>query len=427
MEPVSGGESGIRRRPKDRKAQIARASADAFGAQGYHAVSMEDIAARVGITPAALYRHSPSKYDLFRDAVLGLGQQLVDSTAFADHDTDRHPGETLHALTTALVDTTIANRTAGGLYRWEARYLARDDGVALVEQLNVVNRRLQGPLIELRPKLTPAQRWTLSTAALSVIGSITDHSNPLGVNEIRSFLTGLVADLMATKLPAGNRRADAAKAPPSIGAAAGTYEYVLHEAVRLFYIRGYRNTSMEDIASAVGIQASGLYRSFTGKADILALAYRRAADRHSSDAAEVLSHTTDPEAAVAGLIDAYLARVLQTPDMPFVYYTERHNVPKTDLAVLDTIEHSTLDAWARVVSAARPEMKIGAARYAVCAAFALTVDFRRLFTRDSGPDSVTKMRRLMEVTVLGRPAVRGGRRRGRGRATSTPPAPYDRA
>ena len=42
---------------------------------------MEDIAARVGITPAALYRHSPSKYDLFRDAVLGLSQMLVDVTA----------------------------------------------------------------------------------------------------------------------------------------------------------------------------------------------------------------------------------------------------------------------------------------------------------------------------------------------------------
>jgi len=53
----------IRRRPKDRKAQIAKASAEAFSAQGYHAVSMEDIADRVGITPTALYRHLPSKYD----------------------------------------------------------------------------------------------------------------------------------------------------------------------------------------------------------------------------------------------------------------------------------------------------------------------------------------------------------------------------
>ena len=47
----------VRRRPKDRKAQIARASAESFSALGYHAVSMEAIAAKVGISAPALYRH----------------------------------------------------------------------------------------------------------------------------------------------------------------------------------------------------------------------------------------------------------------------------------------------------------------------------------------------------------------------------------
>ena len=83
----------VRRRPKDRKAQIAQASAEAFSALGYHGVSMDAIAARVGISAAALYRHYSSKYELFRDAVLNLGQQLVDCTAFADEapPTTRRP------------------------------------------------------------------------------------------------------------------------------------------------------------------------------------------------------------------------------------------------------------------------------------------------------------------------------------------------
>lgn len=113
-----------RQRPKNRKALIARASADAFGAQGYHAVSMEEIAARVGISPAALYRHSQGKYDLFRDSVLGLGQLLVDATDFGDDvDPAEDPHGLLAALVDALINVTIANRTAGGLYRWEGRYL----------------------------------------------------------------------------------------------------------------------------------------------------------------------------------------------------------------------------------------------------------------------------------------------------------------
>ncbi|WP_231127403.1 TetR/AcrR family transcriptional regulator, partial [Mycobacterium colombiense] len=182
----------VKRRPKDRKVQIARAATDAFSELGYHAVSMENIAARVGISAAALYRHSQGKYDLFRDVFLALGQQLVDATAFADDlPADGDPEEQLSALTGALIDTTIVNRTAGGLYRWEGRYLRGDDQRALAEQIKLINRRLQRPLMRLRPKLTSRQRWILSAATLSVIGSITDHRSRLGNAEIRAALVSV--------------------------------------------------------------------------------------------------------------------------------------------------------------------------------------------------------------------------------------------
>src|SRR6476646_4823323 len=176
----------VKRRPKDRKAQIARASADAFSALGYHAVGMEDIAAAVGISAAALYRHSSSKYELFRDAVMALGRQLVDCTAFADDaPDDADPAALLDAMVAALIDTAIANRTSGGLYRWEGRYLHGDDQAELMDQVKLVNRRLQKPLLRLRPTLTSRDRWTLSAATLSVIGSIADHRAQLPVPEIR--------------------------------------------------------------------------------------------------------------------------------------------------------------------------------------------------------------------------------------------------
>ncbi|SUA42545.1 division inhibitor protein [Nocardia africana] len=67
----------IRRRPKNRRAQIASASAAAFGSLGYHGVSLDDIAARLGISSAALYRHYPSKYALFREELLRLSAAAV--------------------------------------------------------------------------------------------------------------------------------------------------------------------------------------------------------------------------------------------------------------------------------------------------------------------------------------------------------------
>src|SRR3954469_2390305 len=155
-------DTGIRRRPKDRKAQIARASAEAFSALGYHAVSMEAIASRVGISATALYRHYPSKYDLFRDAVLALGEQLVGCTAFVEET--KTEGETLRRLIAAITDTALANRYSGGLYRWEARFLRGDDQTTLNGQMRTVNRRIQRPLMLLRPGLTSRQRWLLSSS-----------------------------------------------------------------------------------------------------------------------------------------------------------------------------------------------------------------------------------------------------------------------
>src|SRR3954471_1813985 len=106
-------DAGVRRRPKDRKAQIARASAEAFSRFGYHAVSMEAIASRVGISGTALYPQYPSKYDVFRGARLALGDRLVACTAFAD---DAAPGaETLKRVTSAIADTALATRESAGL------------------------------------------------------------------------------------------------------------------------------------------------------------------------------------------------------------------------------------------------------------------------------------------------------------------------
>ena len=192
---------GVRRRPKDRKAQIARASAEAFSALGYYGVSMETIAKRVGISAAALYRHYSSKYELFRDAVLNLGQQLVDCTAFADEAATGDPELTLRRLVSALIDTAMANRESGGLYRWEGRYLRGDDQATLIAQMRTVHRRIQRPLMAIRPELTSRQRWTLSTSALSVIGSIVDHRAKLPAIQVRALLADLADAVLAADLP----------------------------------------------------------------------------------------------------------------------------------------------------------------------------------------------------------------------------------
>lgn len=390
----------VRRRPRDRKAQIVKASADAFSALGYHAVSMEEIASRVGISAAALYRHSPNKYGLFRDAVFGLGQQLVDSTDFADRESD--PAALLKDIVDGIADTAIANRNSGGLYRWEGRYLNEDDQAALNAQIGLVNRRLQEPLVRLRPELTSRERWTLSSAALSVIGSVTDHRASLAVSDMRPLLAGMAAAVLSATLPAPFESSAPNPLAPSSSGGGGKYEMLLHESLLLFHRKGFRETSMEDIAAAVGIQASGIYRYFPGKADLLVASYRRSADRVSGDVSSVLAVESDPEKALARLIDLYVARSFREPEIAYVYYAERGNLPDADRAPIRNIQRSTVDEWARLLAAARPEFNHAQAKFAVHAAFALVVDLGRLVQYEDSEHSRACVRLLMEMTLLGR-------------------------
>lgn len=405
--PASG--DAVRRRPKDRKAQIARASAEAFSALGFHGVSMEAIASRVGISAAALYRHYASKYDLFRDAVLNLGQQLVDCTAFVDETEYDDPHEELRRLVSALIDTALANRESGGLYRWEGRYLRGDDQASLIAQMRTVHHRLQRPLRVLRPELDSRQRWTLSIAVISVIGSIVDHRAKLPAVQVRALLVELSTALMATALPDDADLVDAgvvSAEPLAPSVESSKYEALLTESMRLFNIKGYRDTSMEEIAAAVGMPASGIYRYFAGKSDILAAAFRRAADRLSEDLTAITAANADSEAALTAVIDAYVARSFAQPELDYVYYTERLNMSPTDQKILRNMQRSTVESIVELVVGVRPEWTPAQARFAVHAAMSLVIDLGRLMQYSNTPRNRAVLTRLLDVTLLGRYRLR---------------------
>jgi AcrR family transcriptional regulator len=392
-------DGGIRRRPKDRKAQIARASAEAFSALGYHAVSMEAIASRVGISATALYRHYPSKYDLFRDAVLALGQQLVECTAFADSA----PADagTLRRIIAALTDTALANRESGGLYRWEARYLRGDDQTSLGAQIRSVHRRIHRPLAALRPGLTSRQRWTLSSAMLGAIGSIVDHRAKLPATQIRLVLAEIATAVSTADVPDSPDAADT-DLPDTTAVDPAKYEALLTESLRLFNRKGYRDTTMDEIASEVGMPTSGIYRYFSGKSDILAAAFRRAADRLSAEVSSILGSARDPEEALTALIDAYVARSFEQPELDYVYYTERANMAPADQKILRNLQRSTVESWVRLVVSVRPDWTAGQARFAVHAAMALVIDLGRLMRYDNTAQSRGTVCRLLDLTLLGR-------------------------
>ncbi|POX37426.1 TetR/AcrR family transcriptional regulator [Streptomyces sp. Ru73] len=73
--------------PADRRAQLLATAARLFAARPYDEVLMEDVAEQAGVSRALLYRHFPSKRDLFAALYREAAGQLLAKTRFDPADT----------------------------------------------------------------------------------------------------------------------------------------------------------------------------------------------------------------------------------------------------------------------------------------------------------------------------------------------------
>ncbi|MGQ4616685.1 TetR family transcriptional regulator [Nocardia sp. R7R-8] len=401
---ASGGDSApreIRRRPKNRRAQIAAASAAAFGALGYHGVSMDDIASGLGISSAALYRHYPSKYALFREELLRVGQAMTESVELPAEAADQPAEQRLRHVLDALIAVTIHNRPSVTLVRWEVRYLEPDDQTTLNEQQATVLGALGSQLAALRPELAEDDVRVLRAALLSTITSIADHHAALPVKTLARLLHSACWSVAQAKLPVTRAVEPVAvvEIPDSF-----KHELLLRKAVELFHERGYPNVSVEDIATAAGLSAaSAVYRFYRGKSDILAAAFRRAAERVSGAVGPAVAAATDSEDALTALITHYVAGSFAERALTFVYYTEFQHIPAEERTVLRNIQRLSVEEWARLLREVRPELAPAEARTLVHAAFAVVVDLGRAFGNEPLA-AQERVRLLMQLVLFGRPA-----------------------
>jgi len=82
--PDRAPERPVRRLTADqRRAQLLTVALDLFGARGYQATTMDDIAEAAGVTKPLVYQHFTSKRALYVELVEGATRQLLDAIAAA--------------------------------------------------------------------------------------------------------------------------------------------------------------------------------------------------------------------------------------------------------------------------------------------------------------------------------------------------------
>ncbi len=383
-----------RRRPKDRKAQIVRVAARAFSERGYHPVGVDEIAAEVGISGPALYRHFTNKYALLVAAAETGAQQLLDTARAAD-DAALDPESRLTALIRALAEHTIEVRREGGLYRWERRYLESDDRARIKLIYQGLHETVERPIAALRPDLSDDDVQLLATGMLGVIGSITAHRTALATGRLTELLLDISRSLLHIELP------PAPTEPPPRSPVRGLplsskREQLLTESIRIFGRQGYHEASIEEIGAAVGINASSVYRYFTSKSDLLAAAFHRTGERVAIANAEALSEATSRADAAVRIAARFARLTFAMPEILPVYFAEFSNLPAAEQQKLRSIQRQNVLEWAHLLDGDPAE-----ARFRVHAAIAQVVDAGRRMRFDVRPESLTRVRALMTAVLLG--------------------------
>ncbi len=397
---ATGGASAtaaVRRRPKDRKAQIVRAAARAFSDRGYHAVGVDEIAAEVGISGPALYRHFANKYALLVAAAEYTAQTLLGAARAAD-DPARPAPDRLRGIIDALIEITIGKRREGAFYRWERRYLQPADRKIIRAGYDALNAALAEPLRALRPELSGADADTLAVAALSVIGSISAHRTRLAAAALQPLLAELCWSVLTAELPP----APVDPAPPRTERglpSTSKRERLLAEAIRVFGQRGFYEASIEEIGTAAGLNGSSAYRYYPSKAALLAAAFQRASDRVLLVITDALAESSSPRQAAIRIAERYTALAFAAPDLVNIYFAEFGNLPERDRVQLRGRQRQNVNEWAHLLC------QLGSgeieAVFRVHAALAVVVDIGRLVNFDDRDQQRSRVHALMAAVLFG--------------------------
>ncbi|HEY2700924.1 MAG TPA: TetR/AcrR family transcriptional regulator [Pseudonocardiaceae bacterium] len=376
-------------RPRNRRQLIVEAAGRVFSEHGYHSASMEEIAANVGITAAALYRHFPNKYALFAECA----NMMVDGLVAA---LDELPADAALAnVLGAVTRVTVAHRASGGVYRWEARYLNRDDRRVLRAKF----AHLVGQVTEAVRREYPQPDEQLpdeqlrAAAALGAIGSITMHHTSIAQRRVEDILVESAVRVVATDPAAAPNSARLVELPAQPVPRTRRAE-ILAAAIPLFEKDGFATVTNGRIADAVGLTPSALYRHFPGKVDILAAACLQAAALLNQAVEQNLRDVTDPHDALVSLAATYVAYSFEHTALTSVANAEVVGLPDAVRRPVVVAQHEHIAVWEQQLRLARPDLDPRQARVLAHAGFGVVVEAgRRLRWQDSPAhrDAVTAL------------------------------------
>jgi len=178
--PESIVTSPRRGRPGYDLASLLRVAVEVFNERGYDGTSMEDLAARLGITKSSIYHHVPGKAELLRlavdralDALFAVTAEPAATTGPAIDRLEHVVRRSVQVLVAELPYVTLLLRVRGNTPVERAALRRRRDFDRIVSQL-VAEAEEAG---DVRPDVDPA---LTSRLLFGLVNSLTEWYRPDG-------------------------------------------------------------------------------------------------------------------------------------------------------------------------------------------------------------------------------------------------------
>ncbi|GAA3527869.1 TetR/AcrR family transcriptional regulator [Nocardioides daeguensis] len=327
------------RRPRNRKQLIVAAAARQFERAGFHDVSVADIAAEVGVSASALYRHFSGKTGLLAAAVeqeVELLEQAYDG-----------PADLSGLLDTAASALLRPDRT-GSVWQRGQVFLEPDRAAELQARY--------------RAALEPLRRAVGGEVPAWAVHSVLTTGRAFERAKVdRDRARRLMVAAATAVAELGDLAPDGAVAARPAGTAGGLQpasrrEAALSAAVRLFAERGFHAVGMDDIGAAAGISGPTLYHHFPRKSAVLAHVITRCLDAMQFDLAGVLSSTRDPAEALDRALASLVRINVAQGDALAALFTEIVHVPQEERVPIRRMQQDYVDEWVVLLLACRADL-----------------------------------------------------------------------
>ncbi len=343
-------EAGAQRRPRNRKQLIVTAAAKQFEKRGFHDTAIADIAADVGITGSALYRHFRGKNELLVATIEGEMDQV--------HLAYQNSAGELRTLLENAAKATLRSDRASALWERNQAFVEEPHRAALAQRYLLAIEPLREAIGRARSDLRPDEVELLTWTTHAVFNSARAFEWAKLDRERGRALMADAAWAVASlpgPLPLGLVRARQAERRGRI-LPASRREAALATAVVLFAERGYQAVGMDEIGAAAGVSGPTLYHHFPGKSAILVTVIMRCLDSLYFDLSGVLARSDDP-AEVLELVLASFVRVnVDQGDALGALTTEIVNVPELERVPIRRMQHDYVGEWVALLTRVRPEL-----------------------------------------------------------------------